>query len=93
MNATLQNTVTTVQQLSFQEQWQLVQIIVEQLQKQAKQNPFWQPKTMAQIQQTQGKKSFKKLANYQANFLPETERTDDWLNYFSEQHQQDVANL
>ncbi len=93
MNATLQNTVTTVQQLSFQEQWQLVQIILEQLQKQAKQNPFWQSKTIAQIQQSQGKKNFKPLATYQADFLPETENTDDWLNYFSEQHHQDTTNL
>jgi hypothetical protein len=93
MNATLQNTVTTVQQLSYHEQWQLVQIIVEQLQKQAKQNPFWQSKTMAQIQQLQGKKSFKTLGTYQADFLPEAESTDDWINYFSEQHHQDATNL
>lgn len=51
----------------------------------------WQPKTIAQIQRIQGAKPFKQLVAYQADFVPNTENTDDWLNYFTNQHQQDIT--
>jgi hypothetical protein len=54
---------------------------------------FWQTKTLKQLEEQQGNKTFKKSTVYQADFLPETETTDDWLHYFAVQHQQDKAGL
>ena len=92
MNTNLQTALNSVKTLPINEQRQLVQILLNNLSLKNKSHQFWQTQTLASIAKKQGKKVCKDLAHYQADFLPETETTDDWLTYFAQQHQQDLEH-
>lgn len=90
MNTHFQLILNSASVLPIHEQKQLVKMLSNQLNTKEKNNQFWQTPSLFEIEQLQGKKHYKNLSNYQADFLPDTETTDDWLNYFEKQHQQHI---
>lgn len=92
MNANLQTAFNSATILPINEQRQLVQMLLSGLNLKNKSNQFWQTELLSAVEKKQGKKFFKKLPDYQASFVPESESVDEWLSYFEQQHQQEIKS-
>jgi len=90
MNTHFQLIFNSASVLPIHEQKQLIKMLSNQLNLKEKNDQFWQTPNLFEIEQLQGKKHYKNLSSYQADFLPDTETTNDWLNYFEKQHQQSI---
>lgn len=55
-------------------------------------NDFWHPKTLDQVIKEQNVQIVEDLSDFAADFWPEEESADDFLQYIDQQHQEDVLS-
>lgn len=55
----------------------------------AKNNDFWNPKTLNQIIEEQNAKALNRLSDFVADFWPDEESVDEFIKYIYEQRRED----
>lgn len=96
MSANLQKVIEETQELSPAEQWELVRIISQSLSRshlsEQMTEVFWQPRTLDELLQMQQVGPIRDIASLKADFWPEHESIDDFIEYVYQQREGDRLN-
>ncbi|MGD9099314.1 MAG: hypothetical protein PVF45_02460 [Anaerolineae bacterium] len=90
----LQTLIDAAQELSPLEQLSLISAVTQFLHRNYSQQmetevDFWEPKTLEQHIQAQQTQPVKDIADLKADFWPEEESADDFIEYIYQQRQED----
>lgn len=92
MATNLQTLINSAQKLSVAEQVELIKAVSQFLAQNytaLSHSDFWQPHTIEEIVETQQTQPIEDVAMLQADFWPEEETADDFIDYIYQQRQED----
>lgn len=93
MTAKLQSLINTAQELSPLEQVELIravsQLLVQRYQKEVPEADFWHPRTLEEIVQSQQTPVVQDISTLKADFWPEEETADEFIEYVYQQRKED----